>query len=78
MIELMLQYPNFADLQITQIIYERFAILLACATITDGSGLICRTIGRAILFSQVELPAVNRHTRPGSVPMFVSYPGDRL
>jgi hypothetical protein len=32
-IELTLQHPNFADLQITQIISERFAIPIARATI---------------------------------------------
>jgi hypothetical protein len=33
MIELTLQHPNFADLQIVQIISERFAISIARATI---------------------------------------------
>jgi hypothetical protein len=32
-IELMLQHPNFADLQIVQIISERFSIPIARATI---------------------------------------------
>jgi hypothetical protein len=32
-IELTLHHPNFADLQIVQIISERFAIPIACATI---------------------------------------------
>jgi hypothetical protein len=32
-IELTLQHPNFADLQITQIISGRFTIPIACATI---------------------------------------------
>jgi hypothetical protein len=33
-IEMTLQHPNFADSQIAQIISERFAILVARATIT--------------------------------------------
>jgi hypothetical protein len=32
-IELTLQHPNFADLQVTQVISERIAIPIACATI---------------------------------------------
>jgi hypothetical protein len=45
--------------------------------LTDGSGIICPTIGRTILFSQVELPTINHHPCPGPVPMFVRYPRHR-
>jgi hypothetical protein len=43
------------------------------SVITDGSGMICRTIGRTITFSQVGFPAINRRPRSNPVPMFVRY-----
>jgi hypothetical protein len=44
---------------------------------TDGSGIICRTTDRTIMFSQVRFPIINRHRRPDPVPMFVRYPRHR-
>jgi hypothetical protein len=35
--------------------------------------MICRTIGRTIMFSQMGFPTINHHPRPGPVPMFVRY-----
>jgi hypothetical protein len=37
---------------------------------TDDSGMICQTIGRTIMFSQVGFHTVNRHHRPYPFPMF--------
>jgi hypothetical protein len=45
---------------------------------TDGFGMICRTIGRTIMFSQMGFPNINRYPRPGSVPGFVRYQRHRL
>jgi hypothetical protein len=45
---------------------------------TDGSGMICRTIGRMIMFSQVGFPTSNRHSRHDTAPMFVRYPRRRV
>jgi hypothetical protein len=45
---------------------------------TDGSGMISRTIGRTVMFSQTGFPTINRHPRPDPVPMFVRFPRHRL
>jgi hypothetical protein len=39
--------------------------------------MICRTMGRTIMFNQVEFPTINRHPRPDPASMFVRYPRHR-
>jgi hypothetical protein len=39
--------------------------------------MICGTIARTIMLSQVGFPTINRHQRPYPVPMFVRYPRHR-
>jgi hypothetical protein len=47
-------------------------------TNTDASGMICRTICRTIMFSQVGFPTINNHPRPDPVPSLVRYLHHRL
>jgi hypothetical protein len=40
--------------------------------------MICWTIGRTVIFSQVGLPTINGHPRPDPVPVFVRYPRHQM